>query len=564
MCAVPLYLPLVRVWRAAEKQTQTACGQLPAPVAHTAFSLPSLHTCAVLCLLPYWSAALGVASPAVRVFAVAQLLSVPLLCAWSDTRGTAAGSQRASRRRTALLLSCATSALAWLTLARATDPLALVAAAAALGASAGVAPLAYAHCGDVINAGTWRPGEAAAVSPAWTAATLALAAGVGAALAPSLAAQAAQAGGLGAAASAAAGVAALSALLVVLVVRSDTMDSWQLAVDAEDAADEADGEPAPAPGSGQGAATHLLLVRALLAGVMATVALAMGPRHSVLFALPPPVSSQLGAAWTTAQLVTWATVAPAAVRLARGPGMLQTASCGAAALCLTAWLAATSPSAVALPLAGLALAGALARTANDTLLLTSTASGPGRRPRPGAVFGLAWAAQEGVRLLLVPAALTALAPGSPDGGAALMAGIAAACVATVGGAAYQLARSRERAVEEEADSTLWAEDAVGCTEVDAAASRAARAGAGLAQGDVTDAGGEGQFTGTVVMRRPRAPPAAVAVPDDESAQVSALVQELLAAEAGVQISRTVLMARRAAVEAAVVGDLVRRGVAGGQ
>ena len=511
----------------------------------TRFSPHSLHTCAVLCLLPYWSAALGVASPAVRVFAVAQLLAVPLLCAWSDTRG--AGDQR-TRRRTALLISCVTAALAWLTLARATDPLALVAAAAALGASAGGAPLAYAYCGDVINAGSSRDG--AAVSPAWTAATLALAAGVGAALAPSLAAQVAQAGGLSAAARAAAGVAALSGLLAVLVVR-DTREAEDVQQARDDDVD-ADAD-AWEPGQG-GAATHLLVVRSLMTAFMAIVVLAMAPRHSALFALPPPVSAQLGAAWTTAQLVTWATVAPAAVRLAKGAGMLQTAACAAAALCLTAWLAATSPSAVALPLAGLALAGALARTANDTLLMTST--GAAQR-RSGAVFGLAWAAQEGVRLLLIPAALTALAPASPDGGAAAMAAVAAACAATVAGAAYQLARSRDTAEQQgglvlvEPEEAWWAADD-GELATDANASRRAiGAGSSTAAMDVADAGGEGQFTGTVVMRRPLAPrPLAAPLGEPDSAQIS----QLLAADAGPQVLRTVLMARAAAAGGAGRGS----------
>jgi hypothetical protein len=506
----------------------------------------SLHTCAVLCLLPYWSAALGVASPAVRVFAVAQLLAVPLLCAWSDTRG-------AARRRTALLLSCATSALAWLTLARATDPLALVAAAAALGASAGVAPLAYAHCGDVINAGSSGSNTGgAAVSPAWTAATLALAAGVGAALAPSLAARVAQAGGLGAAASAAAGVAALCGLLAVFVVRD--AGGEQARSDDVDVDDDGD---ALQPGPG-GAATHLLVVRSLLTAVMATVALAMGPRHSALFALPPPVSAQLGAAWTTAQLVTWATVAPAAVRLAQGPGMLQTACCAAAALCLAAWLAATSPSAVALPLAGLALAGALARTANDTLLMQATGSA---RRRSGAVFGLAWAAQEGVRLLLIPAALTALAPASPDGGAAVMLAVAAACAASVAGAAYQLARSRDAVeqvglvlqVEPEAG---WADDGDGEFADNVGSGRAMGAGKGISA-DVSDAGGEGQFTGTVVMRRPLATRLAAA-PQGGEDSARQFADQLLAAE--VQVSRTVLMAR----DAAAREDSGRRGGAAGE
>ena len=482
------------------------------------------------------------------MFAVAQLLAVPLLCAWSDTRGD--GDQRAARRRTALLISCATAALAWLTLARATDPLALVAAAAALGASAGVAPLAYAHCGDVINAGSSGGNRsAAAVSPAWTAATLALAAGVGAALAPSLAAQVAQAGGLGAAARAAAGVAALSGLLAVLVVR-DTREESDSSVQARDDDEDADADTRE-PGQG-GAATHLLVVRSLMTAFMAIVALAMGPRHSALFALPPPVSAQLAAAWTTAQLVTWATVAPAAVRLAKGAGMLQTAACAAAALCLTAWLAATSPSAVALPLAGLALAGALARTANDTLLLTAT--GAARR-RSGAVFGLAWAAQEGVRLLIIPAALTALAPGSPDGGAAAMAAVAAACAATVAGAAYQLARSRDAAeqgglVLVEPEEEWWAADDGELTD-DANASRRAIGAGGSIAADFADAGGEGQFTGTVVMRRPLAPRPA-AVPQGEEAQLSPLADQLRAAE--VEVSRTVLMAR-----AAAAGGAGRRG-----
>ena len=462
------------------------------------FTHASLVTASVLCLLPYWAAALGVTVPPIRVFAVAQLLGVPLVCAFTDFNTLGSAAARSRRTQSALLLCCAVTAVALLALGQATSGPVVVGASAALGACSAVTPLGYALCASIITE-SWQTSRLEGrkpLSPGWAAATLALATGSAALAAPQLASQAAAAGGLAVAAAALACVAMLTAGVALLVSNTDEVFEDEPEIPTEQRR----------RGS-RSLGTALVVIRLLMTFAAEVIVLAMAPRHGALFAMPVIHTERIAAAMTVTQLSVWAILAPGFLTLLRGPLGLQMASAAGACLAVAAWLGAvSSPSQLALPLAAFAVAAALARTASDVALLL-TASASSFPSFGGALMGTAWAAQEAMRHLVAPALVVALgtAASSPAYStcisiAAASAGLAAAlalAVRNVGGElglpqAPQALSLMINAPETEDAGDLQTVEPVPMEEEEEDA---------LLGRSAANAGGRGAFTGTVVIRR---------------------------------------------------------------
>lgn len=469
-------------------------------------------------LLPYWSAALGGPHPPgalFRAYALAQMLVAPLLCRLSDSR-------RVGRRlpvAAALALSaaaCACFAGAW------TMPQ-LAFAVAVSGAAAVAQPILTAAAADVCAASD--------VPPAYAFSALTVAAALGFVGGPPAAAAIASANGLHAAAAASSGAAAAAALLALLAMRDPAPDA------TSSSADEARPTPDAVP---------LISVRFGLGIAVAAFAAVLFPGHAERFALAPQQVGAVQAGMGATQIATWWLIATHAVR-ALGARRLQTLSLLAAAAALAAWAAASTAGGVAMPLAALAVFGALARVSNDTLLAGAA------RGRAGAVFGLAFAASEGGRQLLAPPAAAALAQapagsGGVAGAAALIALAAAGVSAALGvraeareatllaaerrkAAAAALAAPTAALLPKPSPASASARSAAAVMPAPAASAAsgvAASASAAAADASLPRAPGEGEFTGTVVLRRGAA---AARFLEAEEAEASAIAAAAAALEA---------------------------------
>jgi MFS family permease len=553
----------------------------------------SLVSGCVFSLLPYWSAALGGPHPPaglMRAYALSQLAFVPLICRASDSLG----------RRAPLAACLAASSLALCGVAGAASLPQLRVAALLAGACAAAQPLCAAAVADAAAAAV----PAGALGRAWAFSALTVAAALGYIGGPMGGHALAAKHGLHAAAGAAAAVSALAAVFALLALRDDAplrhsragsngVGSSLLALarapgktekNEEDDAENADAGDA---GSATSEALPLVALRGAAALALHAFASVLFKGHAERFALSAHATSAAQACMGGTQVAVWFLLAPFAAR-ALGARRLQAASLAGVSLSLGTWAVAPAAGAVALPLAGLALASALFRTSND-VLLSKAASG-----RAGALFGLAHAAHDGARQLGAPAAAQALArlprAGGAEGVALFAAALAAAAAACAAVAGAQAERREAAEAEERREAAL---------EAAAAAALAARAAAAASAAAVTslslssppqqqlriatsaaaaapDGGGAGAFSGTVVVRRgasatrfaaadaaynasydeddPMALAAGVApATRAESAELAALVSELLQAEQSLTTRRAATAAARdAATQVAVI------------
>ena len=545
----------------ASQGSSPACDELTVLCVALVVFLDSLVAGCCFSLLPYWASALGVSHPTVtplRCYALAQALLALLLCPASDRLRARPGRTSARARVPFLLICHATGLVAMLALARATRGATVLWAAAAAGCASVAAPLCFALATDVAQ----RP---LAPSRAWTFSTLALAAGAGFAAGPFLGGAVAASHGLHAAAFAAALAASAAFFATLLGLRDVRLPS-------EQAVSLTDVETMP----------RLLALRVAFSTAFHAFSAALSPAHNLRFALLPSEAGALAGTLGMTQLATWVFLAPVAARAVGGARALQAPALALASLAFAAWANADLAADVALPLAAVAVCGALFRTASDASI--AVASGT---TSAGAAFGRAFAMCELARQMVAPPMASAVL--SARGASALGALCAAiAFCASVGAiltdrAARAQEEMRTRDAEEAAADDLFFDGAASRSPLRPSQPSPVSAVplASAAQPlSAADAGGGGAFSGTVVVRRPpanspapslllRVPqtPASAALAaatvllpsasEAEGAEMRRLVEQLLSAEATLQATVKALSAQERAREVAIIEDMLR-------